>query len=160
MVIVAQHLRGTIEGGIALLRAAVTAAPPRPRRPSRLSACFALLPEAGFVPASPPEPAEATATQAAVSPPQGSRTASRARTSRPATRRPGGARRPAAKGGRGRGRSGAAAAPCGGRFILIESFAWGGAMRLPVAGMRRSVTLTERDLFAQTIHHERTDPWL
>ena len=101
MVSVAQHLRGSIGGGIALLRVAATA--PRPPQARRPTGRFALVPESGFAMECPADTAELPDPQAASAILPATRTASRARSSRPATRRPGGARRPAAKGGRGRG---------------------------------------------------------
>jgi len=136
VIAVAEHLRGTIEGGFGRRLAAAAAARTAPGASGTRAGrgVFALLP-AGFV--APPEAAPGHAATAdsietasivlsAAAAPR-----ARRRATRSATRRPAGARRPSAKGGRGRGRPGApGASPVTGSHF-IETSATGGATRLP-----------------------------
>jgi len=109
VIAVAEHLRGTIEGGFGRRLAAAAAVRTAPGASGTRAGrgVFALLP-AGFV--APPEAAPGHAATAdsietasivlsAAAAPR-----ARRRATRSATRRPAGARRPSAKGGRGRGR--------------------------------------------------------
>lgn len=129
MIGVAEHLRGTVGGGFRRPLLAAAAAP-RARQGRRRHACFDLLPT-GFVlpgaaeaptPATEAMTADASAAVAAARCPRPF-----VRAARPPTRRPAGARRPAAKGGRGRGgpRAPRAIAP------VIQTIAAAGAMRAP-----------------------------
>jgi len=116
VVVVAQHLQGTMEGGFGLLRAAACAPAPRLRARSRAVARGGRGPvilALGLVPALPvmagpvADADDLTAGTADRAEATGTATArGRDRAARPSSRRRAGARRPAAKGGRGRGRGG------------------------------------------------------
>ena len=128
MIKVAAQLRGTIRGGLSLLRAAAVATargssnrrPARTRRPTFLLAAETLAPEfTGSAEASAADAAASDLSPALSQAPLRAR--ARARATRPATRRPGGARRPAAKGGRGRGLAGGPHPPSCPEFTTAPS---------------------------------------